>query len=501
MKKLAIIFYLYLIVCNSYGQFVFNRNYYVNGNLTLGTSRANTVIQCSDGGFLMAGTSDNASVSSVIKTNDEGDTLWHLNFDFGATNYGHQLQTAIEISDGNYVVGGTSGDPVAHQSQADLIKINKNNGDTLWVKKIRPFNLSERCYKIKQTADGGFAFCGIRYTNTSGTSSDATLVKTDSMGNVQWERTYGGANYDFGFSLEFTSEGGYMILGTTYSYGLGPYNMYLVKTDSLGNIIWQKTYGNNFESYGNSIVKTTDGNYVLVGGDYVSSDSLTAYVVKIDTAGIIQWQKRYRGLARETEFTGVKQLSTGEIMVCGDDQGDTLNNSYYGILKKLNNNDGSMVWNKNYHYFNTDSTQHYFYAMDICNDGGLVMAGMTIDAHHTVTSPRNGMWLVKTDCMGNDSIWDSVACPLNVGIAEQPKEISSMLVYPNPTSGLFTVRLNDYMNKESRIKISNLLGEIVYEMKMMNSLSQIDISKQPSGIYFVSVIGAELIVNQKIIKE
>ncbi len=495
MKKIITIFSLYAILSlHGYTQTVFNKVY--NPNNT--TPRANTVIQTPDNGFLFAGYLNNGLKECALKTNNVGDTLWSFIYDLG-TGGGDYITSAINTSDGNYVLGGTTADISQMNSNAFLIKLD-NNGDTIWIKKYGLANRSERCYSVKQTADGGFALCGLRYnvdSTGSPTESDLYLVKIDSLGNEQWERTYGGFDTDVGNSLEITNEGGYMIFGYTYSFGIGLYNMYLVKTDSSGNFLWQKTYGGSLKDYGETVVKTTDGNFLIAGGTYITTDTVAGYIAKIDTAGLIIWEKKYRGQITHEEFSAVKQLQNGEIMVSGDEQGDSLNYRYYGILKKLDAN-GFAIWEKQYQYYGVDTTQHAFYAMDTCTDGGFVMAGITLDYRFGAINPIS-MWLVKTDCMGNDSIWDSVNCSLPVGVSEVvAKDINDVLVYPNPASN--EIKIESKM-QNAEIVIRDVLGQMVYSTKAIAASSTIDVSMLSKGVYFISLQNGKQTINKKVVKE
>lgn len=483
MKQLICIYALIQILASpSWGQIVFNKNYYLNAT----NSRANAVLATSDDGYLSVGTSYNASAFSVIKTNIVGDTLWTSFFPY-YSNYGHYFNTAIETLNGDYIMGGTAGDSILLRSHAVLIKY-KATGDTLWMRKIGLPNRSERCYSVKQTVDGGFVFCGLRYNEDGSgniTDSDVYLVKTDSSGYPQWEKVFGGTNYDWGLSIELTNEGGYMIFGNTYSYGVGNCNMYLIKTDSIGNMIWQKTYGGNLSDYGASILKTNDNNYTLAGSTSITSDTVAAYVLKIDTAGTVIWERKYKGRFNNSEFNAIKEIPSGELIVCGDLQADSLNYRYYGTLKKLNSN-GYTIWEKQYQYFNTDTTQHYFYAMDLANDGGFIMAGMSRDLHYGVT-PTNGMWLVKTDANG----CDSTAC-YNVSISTYDNVKGDLLIYPNPAQSQITIEYDVADTKNTLLEIKNILGQTVYSQKIKNVIGRqiisIDLSGFSSGVYFVSVL-------------
>jgi hypothetical protein len=128
--------------------------------------------------------------------------------------------------------------------------------------------------------DGGYAIAG--YTYSFDPSLQAYLVKTDSTGYMQWNRTYGGANIEYAHSLVQTMDGGYAIAGTT-SY-LDPNGQaYLVKTDSTGNMQWNKTYGGIFGDHARSLVQMLDGSYAFVGHTNSFSASWQAYLVKADS--------------------------------------------------------------------------------------------------------------------------------------------------------------------------------------------------------------------------
>jgi len=146
------------------------------------------------------------------------------------------------------------------------------------------------------TDDGGYAIVG--YTDSFGAGRyDFWLVKTDSAGNMQWNKTYGGTNEDMGCSLVQTDDGGYAIVGETRSFGAGGYDFWLVKTDSAGNMQWNKTYGGaGYDGDPWSLVQTDDGGFAMSGWtNSFGAGGYDAWLVKTDSSGTMQWNRTYGG--------------------------------------------------------------------------------------------------------------------------------------------------------------------------------------------------------------
>ncbi|MBL7191719.1 hypothetical protein ISS30_08480, partial [bacterium] len=138
--------------------------------------------------------------------------------------------------------------------------------DTLWTQTFGGGN-DDIGSSVQQTSDGGYIIAG--YTASYGAGSDVYLIKTDADGNESWSQTFGGSSGDDGYSVQQTSDGGYIIAGTTYSYGAGSADFYLIKTDANGNESWSQTFGGSGYDRGHSVQQTSDGGYIIAG--YTSS--------------------------------------------------------------------------------------------------------------------------------------------------------------------------------------------------------------------------------------
>ena len=147
---------------------------------------------------------------------------------------------------------------------------------------------------VQQTSDGGYIVAG--YTGSFGAGGDIFLIKTDASGNVIWAKTYGGTGYEEAFSVQQTSDGVYIVAGYTYSFGAGCRDIFLIKTDANGNVQWAKTYGGTDYDRASSVQQTSDGGYIVAG--YTESFGVggsDVFLVKTDANGNIQWAKTYGG--------------------------------------------------------------------------------------------------------------------------------------------------------------------------------------------------------------
>jgi hypothetical protein len=268
----------YLIKTDSNGDTLWTRTYGGQSN-EVGYS----VRQTQDEGYIMTGWTITFGSGNwdfyLVKTNAAGDTLWTRTYGGSAEDLGRSVQ---QTRDGGYIVAGETESYGAGWRDFYVVKTNAY-GDTLWTRTYGGIS-SEECYSVSQTQDGGYILAG--NTNSFGAGgADFYLVKTDGNGNTLWTRTYGGANNDFGTSVQQTSNGGYIVAGETYSFGNGYNDVYLIKTSSSGDTLWTRTYGGTSSDNGWSVQQNTDGGYVIAGGTYSFGNAYQVYLIKTDANG------------------------------------------------------------------------------------------------------------------------------------------------------------------------------------------------------------------------
>ena len=223
-----------------------------------------SVQQTTDGGFIIAGCTlplnptPNYGDFYIVRTDSVGDTLWTRTYGGDTTDFCYSVQ---QTKDGGFVMAGFTLSFGAGQGDVYLVKID-SMGDTLWTKAFGGTNLDEG-WSIQQTTDDGFIIAGITFS--FGIDGDVYLIRTDSSGNTLWTKTYGGTKWDNGFSAKQTIDGGFIIVGYTTSFGAGYYDVYIVRTNSLGDTLWTKTVGGDTTDLGWSVQQTKDGGFIIVG--------------------------------------------------------------------------------------------------------------------------------------------------------------------------------------------------------------------------------------------
>ncbi|MEF3167806.1 MAG: hypothetical protein K6360_00500 [Deltaproteobacteria bacterium] len=164
-----------------------------------------------------------------------------------------------------------------------VIKLDAN-GNVAWQKTYGGTNTDE-AWSIQQTTDGGYIVAG--GTGSFGAGGDLWVIKLDASGNVAWQKTYGGPRYEYATSIQQTSDGGYIVAGLTYSFGTGDADFWVLKLDASGNVTWQKTYGGPRYEYATSIQQTSDGGYIVAGGTGSFGAGSDFWVIKLDANGEI----------------------------------------------------------------------------------------------------------------------------------------------------------------------------------------------------------------------
>ncbi len=484
MKKLLFIISFFVLILNCTAQITFQKTFGAPPAIYDG----HDVRQTTDGGYIVSGN------NYLAKTDAYGDTLW--------TKIGIGGQFVRQTTDGGYITS----------EGADLVKTDAN-GNVIWAKNYGGTAYTYYVpYCVQQTTDGGYIVTGFVQSSFTSNTADVYLFKTDSGGNLIWAKTFGGANGDEGHSVQQTTDGGYIIAGTTASFGAGAQDVYLLKTDTIGNLAWSKTFGGIGPDLCFSVQQTTDGGYIIAG---------STYLIKTDANGDSLW------VVLGQEASCVQQTIDGGYIMVGSAWAPPNNSSI--VLTKVDTN-GDQLWAQSFagSQFETGS------AVRQTSDGGYIIIGTDVaglDKTHLIktdslgrscTAPLVGGFgpayppvpLVTSPATIVTSISLSVTNPavtdssgvfvttvcLSIGINEIT-ENNTFLISPNPSPGNFIISFQRTMMK-GNIEILNLLGEKVFTENIFNeSKKEIDLKDISDGIYFLKVLDGEKSYSRKLIVE
>jgi len=295
-------------------------------------------------------------------------------------------------------------------AQSSTIQWQKPTGGTMY----------DYSKEIENTSDGGYITIGYSESTDGDVSfnhgnGDCWIVKSNAFGIVQWEKTFGGTGYDYGYSIKQTNDGGYIATGYTesndgdVSVNHGGGDCWVIKLDNSGTLVWEKTFGGTLNDNGQSICQTTDGGYVVAGnsdsndGDVTSNHGLgDCWILKLDNAGAIQWQKAFGGSYYDYAQE-IKQTNDGGFIFCGGSysiDGDITEQKGNGdcwLVKT--DNAGNIVWENSFGGSNYDFLQ----SVEKTNDGGYILAGYSESTDGDVAGAHGGgdSWIVKVNALGN----------------------------------------------------------------------------------------------------
>jgi hypothetical protein len=338
------------------------------------TEIAYSVQQTTDGGYIFAGESNSFhgwhdSYFYLVKTDNMGNTLWSRTYGSVGTEVARAVQ---QTADGGYIIAGYS-DSIIPGHQDFLLVKTDSIGNIMWEETYGGY-WSDYAYSVDQTTDGGYIVAGWTNSFNGAQHKDSYLVKTDSIGNEIWSRYFGGTSYDEANSVKQTPDGEYIVVGQTRYYG-GDYDIYLMRTNTVGDSIWFRTYGGAEWDYGFSMQQTNDGGYIIAGcTNSFGAGEYDLYLVKTDSMGNTLWTNTYGGGDPERAYS-VQQTSDGGYILAGFSSSFSVGSDLY--LVKTDSM-GYALWELVY----GDENSEFAYSIDITNDRGYIVAGYTTPSYY-----------------------------------------------------------------------------------------------------------------------
>lgn len=347
-----------------------------------------SVYETADGGFIVAGhtyaNEENGDVW-LVKTDPKGNIDWAETYGGDGDDHAYSVQVT---SDGGYVMAGFSEALAEKWSDAWVIKTD-DRGRVEWNRTYGGFRW-DKAHAVRQTSDGGYVITGYTFSHGSG-NADIWLIRADASGYPVWTNTFGGPDWEYGYAVEQTADGGFIITGFTETEGKESSRLWLVKTDSEGNEEWTRTFGNREHNSGYFVQRTGDGGFIVVGSTQAFFPNYEdVLLIRTDANGEALWEKTFGGQSWDRS-TDVREADDGGFALAGSTRLKEEGNADPWLLKLDGN--GEPVWRRAFESASSDEV----YSLQLTTDGGFVMTGSSapIDG-----SPAD-LLLIKTDARGN----------------------------------------------------------------------------------------------------
>ncbi len=300
----------------------------------------------------------------------------------GGTNW-DAGRSVHEIIGGGYIVAGTTQSFGSGGVDFYLIKTNVN-GNVIWTKTFGGANY-DILNSSQQTVDSGYIITGYTYSFGSG-NEDVYLIKTNTNGNLLWSRTFGGTSTEEGSTVSQTTDGGYIIIGFTNSFGAGDFDAYLIKTDVNGDTLWTKTFGGvGTNDVGYSVQQTIDGGYIVAGVYNYGSFNSDVYLIKTDANGDTLWTRSYGGVNDDIGKFVRQTSDSGHIII-----GSTAVGSGHDVYLIKTDVNGDTLWTKTYGGTSDEAGS----SVEQTIDGGYILVGGKF------VGTVNSLYIIKTDSLG-----------------------------------------------------------------------------------------------------
>lgn len=300
---------VYIVKTDSLGDTIWTRTYGGQND-----DECTSIQQTNDNGYIIVGCTESFDTNAIndiyiLKLNAIGDTEWTKVL--GGSNY--DMACGVEqIDDNGYIVAGYT---YSYGVEGDVWLIKTNyNGDTLW-SKLYGGPSFENAFKVRQTRDRGYIIAAM--TNSYGAgSTDAWIIKTDSLGDTLWTVIYGGPNMDKACDVLETSDTSCMVVGWTYSYGSGYDDIFILKINKDGDTLWSKIYGHQYQDGAYSIKETTDHCFIIAGTSEPILGNADMYFMKVSDNGDLLWATTYGGSYNDMGWA-CQQTMDGGYMIAG----------------------------------------------------------------------------------------------------------------------------------------------------------------------------------------
>jgi hypothetical protein len=430
-------------------------------------------IATADGGLAIAGVTTYEGYSSIpylLRIDSNGDTLWSTTVNF----WGIGRAICMSPENGFIVAGNFNDVPYAYPFVLKFDSLGNLNWSNIYNSTGYAVLRS-----VQPVGSEGYILTGFKCSDPYPHSDSALLVRINSNGDILWSRTYGGSNPERAWSVKPTSDGGFIVVGWTESFGNGASDFYIIKTDANGDSIWTKTYGSEWADEGRDILVTGDGGYVFSGKRSISQSEAKHYLMKLNSQGDSIWAHSYVDIGVYTITHSITHTSDGGYALIGYHPYSQYNR-YVDIIKT--DAEGDSLWSKR---FTNQPINFYGRAIIQAQDGSYFLCGNNVE----------DIWVVKLE---------PEITNIENGNNLYPDIFTLYRNYPNPLNAATTIRYTLPNKSKISLSVYNLLGQRVESLfegiqtPGEHTLTW-DASHLPSGVYFARLENAGRTENIKMI--
>ena len=415
--------------------------------------------QTLDGGFIITGDTESFSNGLydiyLLKLDLNGNLIWQNSFGGTSSDNGNHV---IQTQDGGYMIAGYS---VQDNDRKYLRKVSET-GTLEWEKGYPSGSIKS----IIQLSDGNYIFAGDDWSQGN---KQVDIAKISSTGEIIWENLFGGAEDDNGREIVIAADGGFVIVGESRSNSSGAADVYVIKVDENGSLVWEKKIGGGSWDFANDIKATLDGGFIITGIQDPQPFQRDAYLVKIDSEGEVEWENNYGGSSSELG-EGVIETSDGGFAFIGKTQSTGNGGSDLYFVKT--DADGTVEWEKT---FGGSSTDSGFDLLEM-EQGGYALLGTT----RSFGAGSYDVYFIKTDENGEVLLTSTIDIEQNEILID---------VFPNPSISDVSFKINDKVKLPIKLKITTTVGEVIIDKEVSNYEFKIESNLLEKGILFYSFFG------------
>lgn len=495
MKNLTLLF----LLCTFLGNSQSSNQQWQSTRGGSGYEFAYSVCQTSDGGYITTGYTESTDGDLswnngsgdcwVIKYTATGNVEWHKIYGGTQMDYGYSIE---QTTDGGYIIAGYSesydGDVIGQQGSGDtwVLKLT-SSGAIDWQRMIGGSQFDSG-QSIHQTPDGGYIVAGYTGSNDGDIllnhgGGDCFSAKLDAAGATEWIKCYGGTNYDCTQSIRPTLDGGYVFAGYSHSvdgnvsvnHGNGDW--WIVKTDAVGVIEWEKSYGGTDYECAQSIRQSTDGGFILAGyteslnmdvtGNHGNGD---LWIVKLENNGSMEWSKCIGSSLSDYGYS-IVQMTDGTFLTAGysgTSDGDVSGNhgNYDAWIVRISPS-GNLVEEHSV----GGSSVDIIYDITSTIDGGYILAGYSESNDGHVSGNHGG-----GDC------WMFKSAAGNVSVGEQENNNKPFVSMQTDGSIYF-----HNLSGDDTIRIYDITGKLILTEKCSSHYFKYFMGNESHGVYVYSI--------------